>query len=535
MNYHQAELLNKLTDPRQCSTIEERLAVSTMVFEGCNAKEAREIAKLLVEQNHRMGDALRLAQEREEALKQGPQICGVIVERPAENRLKVSVGGAERMVGLDPDLAGASLAEGDAVLLNADLTLVVAKTERPRAATGDVAVFEKFSDDGEILVKAGGGPDLCVKPINGLKADCLERGDSVLIDRVHKYAIHKLSDNNVRLPFEMQDIDDVGEDDVGGLEAAKEKVFNMLSLCLLHREVAGRYRRGDNVRIMLTGPPGVGKTLLAKLLAARISKDNRGLVRFLSIKPSEWVTCWAGETEQAIRKTFLAISRLAAQGGFVVVYLDEVEGFCRIRGTNHGTTAYDDFTNAFLAEVDGIKSLRNVAIISSTNRPDLLDPAARSRLGQVTIRIGAPRMDAARQILGVHLAVGDPWAAPGERERTIEAIVSLLYAPNSDLARICRVKFADGTSREIRTAEIVSGRMLAQIAAGIRDRAALREIAGGAPGISHEDVSEPTETAVGGLAAVLTRQSISNYIDDLPQDLTVTAVERLLRTTNPNF
>lgn len=458
---------------------------------------------------------------RIEQLTAPPHFPAVFLGNSGERRARVSVGGGERIVTVEGDVPNAP---GDMVLLNGDRTMVVGKCERD-AVLGEVASFMQMTGGGRVVVNHRGESLVC-RPVNGLEPDALRKGDLVLIDAPNNLAIEQVREpSGGRLPFEVEADLSAGAGDVGGLEEELETLLWALLVGIEHSETAKRHRIGGFTSVLLHGPPGTGKTLLARVAAGELQRRSGKQTRFISVRPSEWRSEWVGATERAIRETFAAIRNLAAQGGHVVVFLDEADSLGRIRGANRSAPVLDDFTNALLAELDGFTSLNNVAVIASSNRKDLLDPALRERLGSVDIRVPRPRMAAARAIFQVHLREDDPWALASSREESIETAVSLLYAPAGDCNDISRIRFNDGSSRVIKAAELCSGRLIQQIAANARRSAARREIDGGQPGMSVNDLSNATEDAINGLRTSLSRDNAASCLPDLPQDLAMVAVE----------
>jgi len=521
------ELLARLYDSSLDKSPEECRILRSSLCAGCSP-ETRNILELTFENHDRLIQALRVTKDRLDAAVRTPHVAAVVVEAGDhdQRRVKVSVRGAERVVSVDPDLKG-NLQAGDAVVLNHDQSLVLSRTSRPRESSGDVATFDRRVGHTELLVKLGGNDFTCL-PVNGIRLSELRQGDAIVIDRPNKFALHKLQDGPAAvLPFELETVDHLSAADVGGLDDQLRQLREALMLILLYPELAVAYRLDGITSILLTGPSGTGKTLLAKVAAAELGRVESGLqARFVSIKPSEWISEWVGAGERSIRETFAAIRKLVADGKhFVCVFFDEVESFGVTRGRDRSCSAFDHFTNSLLTELDGIKALRNVAIIGATNRPDMLDPALRSRLSGISLPVPTPLIGAARQILGIHLRGDDPWESAEIRTEAIEDALSLMYAPNSSVASVCRIRFSDGSSGMIKAAQLVSGRMLAQIGTAARRKAALRSIAGGAAGITSEDVEAATVAAIDGIRTSLTKYNVAEYITTLPQDLAVVAVD----------
>jgi SpoVK/Ycf46/Vps4 family AAA+-type ATPase len=279
----------------------------------------------------------------------------------------------------------------------------------------------------------------------------------------------------------------------------------------------------------MIGPPGCGKTRMARIAAAELQRVTGRPVHFEVVKPGEFESSWVGETEKNIRRRFADL-RAAAQGGLSVLFLDEIDAIGRTRGGRAGQHA-DGFLAALLAEIDGFESLGRVAVVSATNRVDLLDPALLSRLGEVQIQVGRPGMQAAREIFSVHMSASVPMDPGGSRaaatrQEIIETAASLIYAPNAQ-NEICELQLRDGELRTVGARDLISGRTIEQIATDARFRAFLRECGGGRPGVSPRDMAAAVDCALDRLSATITVHNARDHLADLPEDVPVARVTSL--------
>jgi len=323
----------------------------------------------------------------------------------------------------------------------------------------------------------------------------------------------------------------LGPEAVGGQQRCLEELFNALCSSLLSPDLALRYGLSGRCSVLLSGPPGCGKTLMARVAAHMLDQLSERSCRFFAIKPGELESPWVGETQANIRNTFKAI-RKAAKGGMAVVFIDEVEAIGRHRGTSHAHHE-DLFTAAWLAEFDGFENRGNVAVVSATNRQDLIDVALLQRLSDTQISVSRPDLAAARAIFRIHLAENVPVypngaAAAETREELIETAVSRLFAQSGESA-LCVLHFRDGTTRPVAAYELVSGRLIEQLCRAARTRALARHVRGGSKGVRLHDMNTAVSQATERLATTITRANAHHYVADLPEDVDVVRVERPAR------
>jgi SpoVK/Ycf46/Vps4 family AAA+-type ATPase len=270
---------------------------------------------------------------------------------------------------------------------------------------------------------------------------------------------------------------------------------------------------------------------MARAVASQIGVISKQKCRFFVVRPGEWETPYVGETQINIRSTFRMLKE-AAESGVAVVFFDEVESIGRHRG---GLTSQhaDKATAAFLTELDGFAGRGNIAIISASNRKDLIDAALLQRLSDVEIRVARPNAEAARSIVGIHLNESIPVRPNGPvasrtRADLLDMAVARLYAGNGD-ADLCTIHFRDGQSRRVQAGHLVSGRLLQQICRSAAERAFIRDINGGSKGIEGVDMDRAISDAMERLTTTLTIRNAREYLDDLPQDVDVVRVEPLTR------
>ncbi len=308
-------------------------------------------------------------------------------------------------------------------------------------------------------------------------------------------------------------------------------VHPSLTSSLVNPVKAALYGLTGRRSVLLIGPSGCGKTLMTRVAVSLISRMSGKKCSFAVVKPAEWESPYVGVTETNIRECFRAL-REAAKDGFAVLFLDELETIGRIRGgaANHHA---DQFLGALLAEIDGFDRLANIALVGSTNRKDLMDPALLERMGAVEILVGRPDMRGARAIFNIHMAPDVPMnpnhsASKTTRQEILDTAVAMFYAPNAG-NELCVMHFRDNTTRTVYARELISGRLIEQICQDARERAFLRDSRGGEGGVTVEDMREAVTDAIAKLSTTLSPRNVHTYLSDLSRDLDVVDVRPVRR------
>jgi proteasome-associated ATPase len=460
------------------------------------------------------------------------------IETPRGRRALVWIGGQPRVVNLHPDLDAASLRCGDPVYLDQAQANVLAAAGEAFAPPLDTASFVRFAAHDRLVVRCR-DDELVLESAARFDAVALRAGHLVLFDRASRIAMDRLESSAGR-QYLFEDAADLALDAVGGHRRALEDLLLALTASLLQPLLARAYGLGGRRAVLLYGPPGCGKTLMARTAAAEIQRRGGRRCRFAVVRPGEFESPYVGESEANIRACFAAL-RESAGDALAVIFLDEIDSIGRVRGAM-GARHADRSLTALLAELDGFAGRGEVAIVAATNRRDLLDPALHSRLADVEIAVGRPDRAAAREIFAIHLPASLPFAAPeGDagvepgsaasealRAEVVEVAVSLLYAPNADNA-LCTIQLRDGSTREVRARDLASGRLFEQIALGARERAFRRHLQGGAAGVRSSDAADAVEDALARLATTLGVHNARAHLADLPDDVDVVRVAPVAR------
>lgn len=449
----------------------------------------------------------------------------------AGQRVMIYQGGSRRVVTLAEGVEAESFELGDEILLTGDGAAVIGRSPRGSWPVGETALFDRYVDDGRLVLRWR-DEELVVDAAGPLRRVALQSGDQVRLDRATWIAYEKLARAAGRRYF-LDEVPDARPEQVGGQTHNLRTLLAALTITLVAPDKAKLYGLSGRQTILMVGPPGCGKTLMARVAAAEIARARGKKCRFAVVKPSEWEDPYVGVTQQNIRNCFQALREAAAES-FAVLFLDEIECVGRIRGSAVGHHS-DKFLAALLAELDGFTGREGVAIISATNRKDLVDPALLERLSDVEVLVSRPDMRGAREIFDIHFPTSLPYSPNGEaaqntRQELLDRAVSRLYAPNAE-NEVSLIKFRDGKTRTVMARELMSGRSIEQICRAARQTAFLRDVGGGEPGVRAEDVEEAVADAIHRLSQTVTPRNAHAYLADLPQDIDVVAVEPIQRRT----
>ena len=328
---------------------------------------------------------------------------------PAEidTYLDVQVGGRLMRIPVSPLIDLSTLTPGMTVLLNDKSEAVVALDTEP---FGDVVTVREVLDGERVLVDTSSGAQQVARVAGSLDVEQLRTGDAVTLDTRTRMITSQVPASRSQ-ELVLEEIPDVTYSQIGGLGAQIEQIRDAVELPYLHPEIFERYHLAPPKGILLYGPPGNGKTMIAKAvansLAARAAALNPGSNTrgyFLNIKGPELLDKFVGETERQIRDIFVAAREKAEAGHPVVVFFDEMESLFRMRGSGRSSDIETTIVPQLLAEIDGVESLQNVIVIGATNREDLID-AAVMRPGRLDLKIRINRPDAAgaAEIFGLYL------------------------------------------------------------------------------------------------------------------------------------
>ena len=473
-------------------------------FTSHQLREARAEAASLAAKNERLTAALTAARERIvelgaqlDAVTAPPVTLGLLTASPrarGEGRpveADVVLGGRPMRLGLHPGLDPAALGAGRLVAVN-DQMLVV--DSLPAPDTGEAVTLDEVLGARRALVTTGGGASRVLALAEGLDPAALKPGDTLVADLRANLATALVERTGVE-QLVIAEAPDVSWADIGGLGPQIDRIRDAIELPFAHPGLYRGYGLRAPKGVLLYGPPGCGKTLIAKAVATCLADSAGGRpAAFLNIKGPELLSKFVGETERQIRAIFVQARKAAAEDRPVVVFFDEMEALLRTRGTGVSSDVETMIVPQVLSEIDGVESLRNVIVIGASNREDMIDPAIlRPGRLDVKIRIDRPDAEAAADILAKHLRAdlpldpGELADAGGDRQAAAAAMrraaVDALYARTPATA-VLEVVCASGARRTLHLADLVSGAMLAAVVARAKTAAIKDEIAGGPGGLS---------------------------------------------------
>ena len=335
----------------------------------------------------------------------------------------------------------------------------------------------------------------------------LRSGDTVLLDPRSGLLLERLERPEVE-ELVLEEVPDISYDDVGGLDTQIEMIMDAVELPFLHQALFAEYRLPAPKGILLYGPPGCGKTLIAKAVANSLSKKvsevtGRPAARsyFLNIKGPELLNKYVGETERQIRQVFQRAREKSEEGVPVIVFFDEMESLFRTRGTGISSDMESTIVPQLLAEIDGVETLKNVIVIGASNREDLIDPAIlRPGRLDVKIKIERPNESAATSIFGRYLTADLPLSEDevaglggGDRDKAvrlmIERTVEVMYQTD-EMNQFLEVTYQNGDKEIMYFKDFSSGAMIENIVRRAKKLAIKRLIAGGPPGIRVKDLTD---------------------------------------------
>jgi proteasome-associated ATPase len=522
------------TTPPSLTTLDEYVAwVETLVADGADLQP---LVNMLLQEKFETQAALEQVRLHHEELREeiealcAPEQYPVVITaihldgRPT---VEVAGNGGRLRVGLHPRVPHDRLEVGARALLSQKRNCLLAVYET-RAEWTDVGAFEDRLPGDRVLLKHQEQliAVALAKEMYGVE---LKKGDLIGFDREGARLAYGKVEQPGRPDLFFEHTPPDRFDELGGLDEEIRQLKWLVEFRLRHAGVAARYGLKAKRGLLLEGPPGNGKTKLARCLANHVATlVSAGECHFMAIAGSSDYSMWLGQSEQKLISRFEAARDRATRSNVpVVMFFDEIDAIGRRRGTDIGSSAPDRILATLLAQLDGVQQVDNLIVIGATNRADILDPGLLrpGRLGDFKLRIPAPDRAASAAILNRYLR-GLPLA--GAQERLVKVMLSKLYGEKGDYAEVARVALRDGSRVVVRGRDLVSGALLENVVRLAAEAAADREARGGASGVSEADLATALDREMRGVARLLSPANVRGYLTRLPQDRDVIAVEQLL-------
>jgi proteasome-associated ATPase len=470
----------------------------------------REANRQLVQafnQNEKLVNTLYEAREQITSLKEEvdklcapPSTYGVYLSVNEDGTVNILSQGRKVKVNLHPSIKAEDIKPGQELILNEGLNVVETAGYEIQ---GEVVILKEQLDTERAIVTQRADEDrvgIIADPLRQVK---LKIGDHLLIDAKSGYLLEKLPKSEVE-DLSLEEVPDIDYEDIGGLSTQIETIKDAVELPYLYADYYKEHHLAPPKGVLLYGPPGCGKTMIAKAvannLAARISEKRGEKVKgfFLNIKGPELLNKYVGETERKIREIFIKAREKAAEDVPVVVFFDEMDALFRTRGSGISSDVETTIVPQLLAEIDGVEHLKNVIVIGASNRQDLIDPAI-LRPGRLDVKIKIERPDAASAVdifnkymttelpineSEVRQSSGDAQAAV---DRMIAATIEEMYSLGEE-NRFLEVTYANGDKEVLYFKDFSSGAMIESVVRRAKKLALKRYIQSSEKGIKVEDL-----------------------------------------------
>jgi proteasome-associated ATPase len=483
-----AALRRRLADsPRQSRLLEERL------------RETEASLAAVTGQNERLAGTLREARDQIVALKeevdrlaQPPSGFGVFLAAAEDGAADVFTGGRKMRVSVSPGIELDELRPGQEVVLNEALNVVIAQGYE---TIGEVVMLKEILDGGDrALVISHADEERVARLAEPLLEATLRAGDSLLLEPRSGYVYERIPKAEVE-ELILEEVPDITYSEIGGLASQIEQIRDAIELPYLHADLFKEHQLRPPKGVLLYGPPGCGKTLIAKAVANSLAKQvaartaalakesgladtpagpaREGKSFFLNIKGPELLNKYVGETERHIRLVFQRAREKASEGMPVIVFFDEMDSIFRTRGSGVSSDVENTIVPQLLSEIDGVEGLENVIVIGASNREDMIDPAIlRPGRLDVKIKIERPDAEAARDIFSKYLVTSLPLhqddlaehgGSPGATvDEMMQRVVERMYSETEE-NRFLEVTYANGDKEVLYFKDFNSGAMIQNI------------------------------------------------------------------------
>lgn len=483
--------------PRRHQALEDQVSQLTSQLSHSEAQRERLTTTL-----RSVRDDVERLRDQVSQLSAPPAGYGILLDINEDQTYDIAANGRKMRVSasneIDPDV----LQRGAEVLLNENFNIVLVRNAE---GIGEVVTVKDVLVDGvRVVVSTRGDENKVVELSDPLRGTFIRPGDIYRMDSRSSLLLEKLAQPEVE-DLLLEDVPDVSYNNIGGLDSQIEMIADAVELPFLHQTLFAEFRLQAPKGILLYGPPGCGKTLIAKAVANSLAKKvavtagaDKSRSYFFNIKGPELLNKYVGETERQIRLIFQRAREKSEEGWPVIVFFDEMDSMFRTRGTGVSSDMESTIVPQLLAELDGVERLHNVIVIGATNREDLIDPAIlRPGRLDIKIKIARPDMDGARSIFSMYIDAEIPIDS-GEIERAggstaqavnnmVDVAVQKMFETSAD-NEFLEVTYQNGDKEILYYKDFISGAMIENIVRRAKKSAIKRVIGGGERGMTSDDL-----------------------------------------------